>query len=85
MAEHPLTTPEELKQVTPAALSAAHGLHITKGSYMAEHPLTTPEEPKQVTPAALSAAHGLRTTQGCLIHTSPSPRDRTRTRMPDSS
>ena len=50
MLEYPLATPDQLKQVSPAALSAAHGLHIMKGSYMLEYPLTTPDQLKQVTP-----------------------------------
>jgi hypothetical protein len=45
--------------VSPAALSAAHGLHTMKASYLAQHPLTTPkelEQVEQVSSAALGEA-----------------------------
>ena len=33
----------------------------------------------------ISAGDGLGNTSGCLLYTSPSPRDRTRSRMPSSA
>ena len=36
-------------------------------------------------PAALKAFKDLRVSVGCLLYTSPSPRDRTRSRMPSSA
>ena len=38
-----------------------------------------------ITGAGISADSGLPTYRGCLLYTSPSPRDRTRSRMPSSA
>ena len=44
---------------------------------------TSPSHPRRMTSSALLMSHSL--SQPCLLYTSPSPRDRTRSRMPSSA
>ena len=72
------------------AVPAGGALAVDRGRYSAaltaaleEHPLVTIERREQLSLPASDQITVLAT--GCLLYTSPSPRDRTRSRMPSSA
>src|SRR5664280_1582820 len=82
LADAVMVTTQDADHVGPALAAAALGYHI-----LLEKPIAPTEaETRQVVEAAQAAGvlfavcHVLRYT--CLLYTSPSPRDRTRSRMP---
>ena len=85
MAEHPnnrlntLAFPNELRSSPHMTL---HPFDTAEAALRAALPAACFRE---LTPAYLEEPRGRYASAGCLLYTSPSPRDRTRSRMPSSA
>ena len=76
--------PVRADDLTPLAIAAARRHELTRArAIQALRELDRAGAP--VTFAAVAAAAGISRSWLCLLYTSPSPRDRTRSRMPSSA